>query len=327
MEQRLIDHLVAGLRLDLDSAYTEHSGASGEEMLGWGAVREIRSEVIRSILRGQLVPVEGPDPCGLRVSGARIVGRLDLENMVVAIPLELAGCHIPEGINARECRIPRLALHGSTIGVSTAGRKSGALCLTGANIGSTLRLTGARLENEQGPALSADRLHVGGGMILNDGFTALGVGPSGAVRCQGASIGGQLNLRNAHLENSDGPALSGDRVTAEGGLRMNDGFKAFGTGDAGAVRLLGARIGGQLSLRDAHLANPDGPALSANGISIARDLFMDGTFAAVGRVGLVGASVKGRLVVSAKAARAATHRPSNNWEVDGLGYSGSPPMR
>ena len=47
--------------------------------------------------------------------------------------------------------------------------------------------------NDSGPALSADGLQVGQDMFLRGGFTATGSGEDGAVRLNGAHIGGQLD--------------------------------------------------------------------------------------------------------------------------------------
>lgn len=82
--------------------------------------------VIRDILRGRLSA--DPDPHGLRLRGARITGRLDLENLSTEIHLELEDCLLQEGILARDAR---LAFVG---------------------------LTGCRLEHSAEPALDADRL-------------------------------------------------------------------------------------------------------------------------------------------------------------------------
>jgi len=68
----------------------------------------------------------------------------------------------------------------------------------------------------------------------------------------------------------------------------------------GAVRLLGAQISGQLSLRGAILTSETGPALYADGVSVGGDMFLDGKFTATGHgergaVRLVGAQISGQL--------------------------------
>src|SRR5207302_5733863 len=79
-------------------------------MRSWGESRTCRASVIRDILRGRLVA--DPDPHGLRLQGAKITGRLDLENLATDISLELTACLLEEGIVARNARLAGLVLVG-----------------------------------------------------------------------------------------------------------------------------------------------------------------------------------------------------------------------
>ena len=83
-------------------------------------------------------------------------------------------------------------------------------------------------------------------MFLRGGFTATGAGEHGAVRLLGAHIGGQLDCDGASLRNDSGPALIADGLQVGQGMFLRGGFTATGAGDDGAVRLVGAHIGGQL---------------------------------------------------------------------------------
>ncbi|MBP0453478.1 hypothetical protein J5Y04_28615 [Kitasatospora sp. RG8] len=69
---------------------------------------------------------------------------------------------------------------------------------------------------------------------------------------------------------------------------------------SGAVRLLGADIAGQLSLRGAKLngANRDGEALVADGMKVGNHAFLDEGFEAGGVVRLNGANIGGQLYLS-----------------------------
>jgi hypothetical protein len=73
VEQALADHVRRGEWLDLAGNEAVDEAA----MRSWGESRTCRAWVIRDILRGRLVA--DPDPHGLRLRGARIAGRLDLE--------------------------------------------------------------------------------------------------------------------------------------------------------------------------------------------------------------------------------------------------------
>ena len=76
-------------------------------------------------------------------------------------------------------------------------------------------------------------------------------------------------------------------------MYCDEGFQADGM-----IDLLGARIGSQLSFRGAHLDGKDGPALTAQRLTVATDLRCDGGFQADGGVDLNGASIGGQLVFS-----------------------------
>jgi hypothetical protein len=59
----------------------------------------------------------------------------------------------------------------------------GAVLVSYAQVGGQFLASGARLTNSDGPALHADGVRVGTGMLLDDGFTAEGISDRGAVRC------------------------------------------------------------------------------------------------------------------------------------------------
>src|SRR5439155_573020 len=73
---------------------------------------------------------------------------------------------------------------------------------------------------------------------------------------------------------------------------LRDGFKA-----EGEVRLLGATIGGDLVCDGAQFSNPNGDALSADGVQIKGSAFLRNGFKAEGEVRLFGATI-GSLQIS-----------------------------
>ena len=182
----------------------------------------------------------------------------------------------------------------------------GAVCFTGATIGDDLVLQGARLIAGAGQAFNGEILIVKGAAWLDQGFTATGAGPSGAVCLTGARITRQLSLRGAKLSNGSGPALAADLLTVRAGLMADQGFTAIGAGELAAVRLSEASIRGYLLLDGATLTNRSGPALAASRLSVQGDLTMTGRggagtrFSATGTAGactvqLREASVTGEL--------------------------------
>jgi hypothetical protein len=89
-------------------------------------------------------------------------------------------------------------------------------------------------------------------------------------------------------------------LQVDGDLSVNGEFQATGHGERGAVRLVGARIGGQLGLRGAVLTNKVGPALVGDGLQVDDGAFLDGKFRATGHgdngaVRLLRAHITGQL--------------------------------
>ena len=242
--------------------------------------------------------------------------RLDLENLVTDVWLELAVCLLPEGVVARDARLAGLTLTGcqiehhteppldgarltcSALSLESARiighTDKGAVDLTGAHIGGLFSCAGADLSNDSGPALNANRLQVEHDMSLRGGFTATGSGPDGAVNLTGAHIGGELRCTAAKLCNDSGPALDADGIQVDQGMPLS--VAATGVGILGAVRLNRAHIGGQLSFISSKLSNDSGPALYADRMQVDEIMYFGGGFVAAGSgddgaVSLVGAHI------------------------------------
>jgi hypothetical protein len=81
LERTLIDSVANGIELDLAVAEPVDEAA----MKAWGESKTIRASVIRDVLRGRHIP--DPDPHGVRLRGAKIVGRLDLRGMTSGVSL------------------------------------------------------------------------------------------------------------------------------------------------------------------------------------------------------------------------------------------------
>jgi hypothetical protein len=205
--------------------------------------------------------------------------------------VRLLGAHIRGQLNFNGARLSNEAgpaligdgLHvdGDVFGggfIATGAGELGAVRLPGARILGQLNLNGAELANQSGPALIADGLHVGGGLVLAEGFTATGHYERGAVRLPGAHINGQLNLDGAVLINPGGSALIGDHLDVDGGVFL-DGFTATGHGEDSVIRLPDAHISGQLNLDGAELTNPAGPALIGDHLRVEADMFAEGLIA------------------------------------------------
>lgn len=279
VEQRLVRHVVDGTVLDLAPEAFDWE-IDENVMRSWGKRHKVRAEVVRDILRGRLLP-DGPDPHGLQLRGAWIVGRIDLAGITTTVPLQLSSCFLPDGLDGRGCVLARLALERSVVAVSSWPGELGALRLVDAGITGALALSDATLTNEAGPALIADNVRVGGDVFLG-ALVATGDGEAGAVRLPGAHISGQLVMRGARLTNEAGPALFADGIRVGGGAFLDGTFVASGHGALGAVRLINADIARALTMSDATLTNEAGPALNADNVRVRGGAFLAGTFVASG---------------------------------------------
>ncbi len=347
VEQSLVDHVRRGELLDLAA---DHEVVDEAAMRSWGDSRTCRATVIRDILRGRLAP--DPDPHGLRLRGARISGRIDLENLTTDVNFKLTDCLLEEGVLAQDAHLVSVGLTGCRLEhpaappmdaarlacsllelrrVTIIGHAgTGAVNLTGARIGGDLRCTGARLGNDSGPALIADNLQVGQDMYLDGEFTATGSvsGEDSTVRLLGAHIGGNLECDGATLGNDSGPALAADGLQVGQDMYLGRGFTATGSGQDGAVRLLGAHIGSMLDCTGATLGNESGPALAADGLQVGQDMYLSHGFTATGggadvAVDLTGTRVGGALLFDLGSLKHATDS-DRLLAVDGLTYAGVP---
>ena len=174
---------------------------------------------------------------------------------------------------------------------------SGAVRLLAAHIGGQLHFNGAQLSNAYGPALSADGLVVDQDMLCrvvgNDRFTA-----TGEVRLAAAHIAGQLIFHGAQLSNEHGLALTAHGLVVDQHMLCRVvGEDRFTT--TGGVGLLGARIGGQLDLSGAQMSNENGPALNADGLVVAQNMYCEveggHPFTANSEVRMLGAHIGGQL--------------------------------
>jgi hypothetical protein len=181
--------------LDLlsDSPPTDQGLLSADVMEGWGPAQVVEAGLIRDLLRGRIVT--DPDPHGIRIRGARIRGRLDLELVTTGIGLELSDCLLEDGINAVDAQLAGLWLHRCRISsarepafagsglqvrtlvsfassVITANSVEGAVHVESARFARELSFGAAVVRNSRGPALGAVDLQTGGDLFLDDGFLA-----------------------------------------------------------------------------------------------------------------------------------------------------------
>ncbi|MCR6484772.1 hypothetical protein M8542_18245 [Amycolatopsis sp. OK19-0408] len=220
---------------------------------------EVRAELLRELLIG----LHGSlDPRGVRIKGARIVGALDLAHVCTKTGLELQNCFVPEPITMSDARLSWLSLAGS-------------------------RLAG----------VAADGLRIEGDLDMSNARVVTS-SDWGAVLAADAHIGGFFDLEGAEITNDSGPALMADRLEAGSDLRLEN-LRAAGSGARGAIRMVSARVRGQLSLIDAEVTNGTGPAVTADRLQVeGHVLLWNARIAGSGTEGavwLLGAKISGVL--------------------------------
>ncbi|MFD7655359.1 hypothetical protein ACFV4N_15420 [Actinosynnema sp. NPDC059797] len=247
----------------------------------------VRAELIRELLMGRHGEL---DPRGVRVRGLRLVGLLDLDHVSAVAPLTLVSSALPDGLRCHRACLPEADLSRSWLscllaeGLRVQGNllledvvvrgtgDDGAVRLVDAHVDGRLDFDGAYIDNHTGPALNADRVRIGAKLSMT-GVTVRGAGEVGAVRLFGAHIGGQLDFARARIDNDSGPALSAEGLRTDGHLFLRD-VNVHGAGESGAVRLLGAHVGGQAHLTGTRADNDSGPLLVLSEMQVERVLYL-----------------------------------------------------
>ena len=316
-ERQLLANVANGTILD----FIQDEDATTTSMQSWGEDRTIRASVIRDILLGRLVKT--PDPRGLQIRGATIVGRLDLAYLKVDLPIKMIQCVFPNGIEACDAHLPILMFAGSritselTAAVDLSGLNTNQIALNNtsitsncpdsavrlvrAHVAGSVGFSRAKVYNGCGPAVRADGLVTARNFVMNKGCVAEGTGEDGAVRLIGATIEGDLICTDTTIKNTSGVGLAADKIRVAQSANLASNLKVVANSDRGAVRLLGAVIGGQFSVSGATFHNNSGPALVADRIKVQDDMYMRHGFAAMGRstqgaITLTGMIISGALV-------------------------------
>lgn len=233
--------------------------------------------LVRDILLGRGAD---PDPRGLRLHAARIVGRLDLTYVRTTVPLALTGCMFDEAIDLDRAQLAGLDLTDSSIPAVEADSlhcehdmlMNGIICaegidLTDADLNGGLYLGRAHLMGTENSPLEAPGLSVAGSAFLRSRFYAIASGPVDAVNLNAARIGGSLNLKEAHLVGTTWSALDVGSSVIGGNLNLN-GVRANSTGEAPTVGVSSARVGGEMFITGARFSNTAGSSLDATALHV-----------------------------------------------------------
>ncbi len=284
-----------------------------ENALHWGEERTLRSERLRWLcLKPEVWHLCLPE--GIKVSGAKLEGALNLSFSDIEIPLQFAYCYFSEALLLQQARLRGLNLNGSYIsssercpafgipslptaidarGISVTGsiflhnsfQAMGRVSFAGATIGGDLFCDGGVFINENRDALLAQAANVTGFVSLGNGFQAMG-----SVSLLGATIGGSLICDRGTFTNENGVALLLEGINVKHSVFLRGGFQA-----TGLVSLQGAVIGENLDCRAGMFTNENGTALLAPIINVKSHVLLRDGFQAIGQVSLPSATIGGNL--------------------------------
>jgi hypothetical protein len=213
-----------------------HLNGSGYSLDCWRA--KISGDVLMDPVVG--APAEnGPCVCAgaVRLEEARIDGNL-----------RCGAAQLKGTVDGQSVAANSLTVGGSVtfIGGFVA---AGTISLRSAGIGGDLWCRGCRLDGA-GIAINAERLKVGGDVLIDTTAELPGLRATGAVWLFAARIAGHLDCGGATIGAAGQPAFSvmADLISVGARVRMNAGFSAAGT-----VWMRGATIGAELDCSGAHL--------------------------------------------------------------------------
>jgi hypothetical protein len=202
---------------------------------------------------------------GLHAPNLEVDSDLGLNQVSSSRMVDLTGAHFRRDIRLRAARLSHaedeeaalaadhLVVDG-TVACHGGFEAAGMVTMAGARVHGSVRLDGARITVSGRPKIA----FYGDGMTVGHDFNAQGLRAEGEVRLVDVSIASTLELRGAHLSNTDGAALRLDRAEIMSSVYCDNGFSA-----AGEVVAIGAHVKGSVYLNHAELgrASPHPPPL------------------------------------------------------------------
>jgi hypothetical protein len=237
----------------------------------------------------------------IRLTGATIVGELDLMYATIPYPMILRDCDLPNGITLVRATMPELDLRGSRVAfVSAAGatvsgdvfvsegfEASDGIHFVGAHIGASLHANGGSFTSAKGYAIDMDRAVVAGNLFLNHGCRAFG-----GVNLLYVKIGVMLDCSSAVFkEENSSQALALMGASVGGQVLLSDNFESHGE-----IVLTAASIGMDLVCSGGRFFSPRSDAcIVLDSAEIHRSAHFEDV-ACEGLVRLVGARVRSEVI-------------------------------
>ncbi|MFB2898072.1 hypothetical protein ACE1CI_34590 [Aerosakkonemataceae cyanobacterium BLCC-F50] len=265
----------------------------------WGTERTLGADRLVWLLTTPKV-VEFLSFRGLRISGAKIVGDLNLEYATVSVPLIFNTCAFMGLLKLEKSKLKALELKYTRVSQIKAKEMqvegSVSLCdgfnakgkvdLIGASIGGQLDCSGGQFHydnnepnnehkiaiDEHKIAIDAAGAKIAANVLLCKPFEEKGektFKAEGQVNLHGASIGGKLNCSGGQFYNPGKIAIDayGAKITTN--VFLNNGFEA-----KGEVKLHRASIGEQLDCSGGQFYNPGKIAIDAESAKIDGGVFL-----------------------------------------------------
>ncbi|WIX98321.1 hypothetical protein QRX60_30160 [Amycolatopsis mongoliensis] len=247
------------------------------------AARDVENECLKTASGGKRYVL----------TGAKIVGALQLAEAALDRELWFVGCEFTDVIDLRGARAAsgihwkgcelrsvladRLHVGGDLLFETV--RVAAEVSFRGALVRGDLRCTGSSFLRSGEKAFDAKGVVVGGSVLFEDGCALLG-----ELVLETARVEGTVDLTGATLSGATGRAVTANGIRTGAELLMT-GLRA-----TGEVCLDGGIITGKVSCTGGVFTNRGGTALRAEGISC-RSMWLNDGFVADGMVDLVGATV------------------------------------
>ena len=180
-----------------------------------------------------------------------------------------------------------------------ASSQEQAVDLKGLHCEANLDIQRVAIISHLGCGLAMDQAQIGGSLTARR-FGISARGNSGALRMVGARITGQLSLTTCRFSNQDGPCVVGDGIEVSDDLAIAARSQFLADYPGGALRLLGAKIGGQFAFTESFLTNPGGPGINCQGAEFVTGVVLKNSIleALTETVRLISASSGGDFYVS-----------------------------
>jgi len=243
------------------------------------------------------------DPKGIRVYGAIIKGRLDLEECTVSRALDFRYCEFTAEISLKYATTQGIYFFASSLAGGIAAdqvaihghlflrriESQGEVRIVGAHVGGNVDCAGAHLRAKDG-ALIADGANIGGDVFLSihEDPTLRRFESEGTISLIAADISGQLFCSGAKLSAEKVSLEASSSTIGDVFLRTESGPEFESDGD---VRFVGVNIKGDLDCSGAKLRHRVQYALTADRATIKGDVFFRDGFEATGKISLWGAQI------------------------------------